>query len=497
MENFFKYKKMNLRYDFIPAKEQKGERFPLVVWLPGEKGCETENEKAEKFLKKECLRRNLHLLLMKGEAPALFRELNVCKAIQMLIFQLRKEWRMDVNRTCLIGYSEGAAGVWQLLAGFPRMFAAGVAAAGYGDPYRVRNAREVPIWAFHGADDEKISSTEPIPAAGNIMTGSRWLIQALRNVGASEIKYTEFIHGGHQIMEQVLTDDMMDWLCAQNRKQIFRVDPVSPGVWKIDDYFMSSCYLIEGREKALLIDTGLGEGDFAGLISRLTNRPVSLAITHPHIDHMYHSCLFNEIYIHSKAAINFGEIYEEMRKMDASVFDSLFGLSCPLAGNGKVKGLSDGEIINLDDSCRIRTVYLPGHTEYDCVFIDDVHKCVFTGDAVGSGYTVGIPMSKDGIQKSLKAYRGELERFLDRYGNQIRDYSFLGGHFIQENSCDDTMQEDYLNGYSRFFVPLSLQVFEDMKILCDRIIEGKCQNEKEDPEYSWVYESARISGTFR
>jgi glyoxylase-like metal-dependent hydrolase (beta-lactamase superfamily II) len=407
---------------------------------------------------------------------------------------------MDINRTYLMGYSEGAAGVWQLLASYPRMFAAGVAAAGYGDPYRVRSAREVPIWAFHAIDDDIIPSTGATGAITeneNVMVGSGWLVQALRNVGtASNLKYTE-LSGGHQIMEQVLTGDLMDWLCVQNRKKVFRVDRICPGVWKIDDYFMSSCYLVEGKEKALLIDTGLGEGDFGELVRQLTDRPISLAITHPHVDHMYHSCLFEEIYIHDKAAQKFKELYEEMRQMDVSVFDSLSGVSCPPLGEGIVRGLSDGEVISLDDTCKITAVYLPGHTEYDCVFLDDTHKCVFTGDAVGSGYTVGVPMAEDELEEVLGAYRDQLGRFLEKYRKQVKDYSFLGGHFIQENSCDDTMQEDYLNGRSKFFVPLSLQVFEDMKVLCDRIIEGKCQNEKKGGEYSWVYRSARIGGTFK
>ncbi len=497
MEGYFEHAKKTLRYDLLPVENQE-KRHPLLVWLPGEEGNEAENEKTESYLKGECERRKLHLLLLKSDKIIPFREPDMCKLIQLLIFRVRKEWRMDVNRTYLMGYAEGAAGVWQLLAGYPRMFATGVAAAGYGDPYRVRNAREVPIWAFHAADDREVPSTGPIPGKESVMAGSGWLIQALRNAGAGEnVRYTELSGGGHRIMSQVLADGLMDWMCTQNRKKVFRVDLIRPHVWKIDDYFMASCYLIEGKEKALQIDTGMGEGDFGGLIERLTSRPVSLAVTHPHIDHMYHSGLFKEIYIHEKAAGNFRELYEEMRNMDTSMFDSLSDVACPGPGEGTVKGLSDGEAIRLDDVCEITAVFLPGHTEYDCVFVDDVHKCIFTGDAVGSGYTVGIPMAENEIKESLGAYRGGLERFLEKYGKRVRDYSFLGGHFIQENSCDDTMQEDYLNGRSQFFVPLSLQVFQDMKMLCDGIIEGKCRNEKKGGEYSWAFGSARISGSFR
>lgn len=498
MKEYFIAEKIVLEYEVFPAKGEGEARLPLLVWLSGEEDVQDENAKAVSFFKKECCLKKLHFLVLNWNALFPFRGLDVCKAIQRLVFDVRKRWHMDVCRTYLAGYSEGAAGVWQLLAGYPRMFAAGVAIAGYGDPYRVRNAREVPVWAFHAADDDQIPPSGSIcENEGNLMVGSARLVCGLRNVGAAQsVKYTEFVRGGHKIVEKALSAEVTDWLCEQNRKRIFRVESVGSGVWRIDDYFMSSCYLIEGKEKALLIDTGLGEGDFGKLIRRLTDRPVSLAVTHLHPDHMYHSHLFEEIYVHREAVSNFSGLYEKMLHMDLSAFDSLYGVKLPPQGKGRVRGLSDGDCIELDDTCRITAAFLTGHTEYDCVFVDDRHRLVFTGDAVGSGYTVGIPMAEAEMEKVLMNYRSSLDSFLKKYGKRVSTYGFMGGHFIQENGCDDTIQEDYLNGRSRFFVPLSLQVIEDMKILCSRIMEGKCLNERSGKEYSWAYASARISGTF-
>ncbi len=44
--------------------------------------------------------------------------------------------------------------------------------------------------------------------------------------------------------------------------------------------------LMIGREKALLIDTGYGKGELLSEVHRLTDRPVEIAITHAHADHM-------------------------------------------------------------------------------------------------------------------------------------------------------------------------------------------------------------------
>ena len=73
-----------------------------------------------------------------------------------------------------------------------------------------------------------------------------------------------------------------------------------PGVWRIDDFFSASCYLVEGKEKALLIDTGMGEGDLLGLISSLTTLPVEVAVTHPHLDHMHWIDCFSKVYLHEE-----------------------------------------------------------------------------------------------------------------------------------------------------------------------------------------------------
>ena len=81
-----------------------------------------------------------------------------------------------------------------------------------------------------------------------------------------------------------------------------------------------------------------------------------------------------------------------------------------------------------------------------------IHRCLFTGDAVGSGYVVGVRYEKNRFHETYAWYRDNLERFIGRMKGK-EDYTCFGGHFIQENSCMDEMQEDYLNNQSEYFVP--------------------------------------------
>ena len=54
-------------------------------------------------------------------------------------------------------------------------------------------------------------------------------------------------------------------------------------------------YLIEGEKRALVIDTGMEARPLAPVLSTLTERPLVLALTHAHPDHMYHADEFQTV----------------------------------------------------------------------------------------------------------------------------------------------------------------------------------------------------------
>lgn len=147
----------------------------------------------------------------------------------------------------------------------------------------------------------------------------------------------------------------------------------------------------------------------------------------------------------------------------------------------QVVGLKDGDVIDLGGTT-IEMMYLGGHTQHDVVFADHTHRCLFTGDAVGSGYVVGVRYEKNRFHETYAWYRDNLERFIGRMKGK-EDYTCFGGHFIQENSCMDEMQEDYLNNQSEYFVPLSWKVIEDMYVLAGELADG--MHDKEAASGHW------------
>lgn len=65
----------------------------------------------------------------------------------------------------------------------------------------------------------------------------------------------------------------------------YQTESLFPGLTRIWDIAHTAMYLVEGSERALLIDTGVGLQGLRAAVDSLTNKPLSVIITHGHIDH--------------------------------------------------------------------------------------------------------------------------------------------------------------------------------------------------------------------
>jgi predicted peptidase len=121
-----------------------------------------------------------------------------------LLDSLSREFAIDRDRMYLTGQSLGGFGTWDIITKRPGLFAAAVPVCGEGTPSRAASARDVPIWAFHGARDEAVP-----------VSGSREMVAALRASG-SAVKYTEYPDVGHDVWLRAYAEPgLPDWLFAQ------------------------------------------------------------------------------------------------------------------------------------------------------------------------------------------------------------------------------------------------------------------------------------------
>ena len=289
----FTFRDLTVRYLYdVPA--QADAYLPMILYIPDS----SLDHGYEKFISAEFQRNHPCSVIvpevMDWVCPA------VAQTIQRLIFDFRIKYKLDICRTYLVGAGYGAIGAWHLAGSYPRLFAAMVAIGGCADPYHIRNAKYMPIWAFHAANDPKIHVSEATQLGGRkYLAGSRRLVDALRTEGSELVRYTEYTSGAEELAERVMqSTEPWDWLFEQDRKKVIWITFIRPGLYRLDDWFMASAYLIEGEKKALLIDTTMTHAHVDEVVKRITRLPIELAITHPHRDHMLHAFEFEKVYIH-------------------------------------------------------------------------------------------------------------------------------------------------------------------------------------------------------
>ena len=333
-------------------------------------------------------------------------------------------------------------------------FSAAAILGGHADPYEVRAAKFMPlqVYTFEGEGN--------VLADGKVLADAEKLVMSLRVTGSETVERTEI--NPENAWENVFADgEIVRWLLKQDRRTQLEVTWIKPGFWRIDDYFTATCYLIEGRDKALLIDTGMGEGDLLDTVKKLTRLPVEVAITHPHLDHMFRIDRFEKVYLHKNDV-------EKIRE-DENCF------AAALSDGGKYPHLvpiDEGSVIDLGGGVTVDVLNLGGHTENSVMFACAHYKALFTGDAIGSGYIVLMICPEKDMYKVLESYKKNLECFLPR-AEALRDYAWFGGHSIQENGCDEQHQQDYLAGRSVYYNPLRLEIVQDMVVLCEKLITGE------------------------
>ena len=85
---------------------------------------------------------------------------------------------------------------------------------------------------------------------------------------------------------------MSDW---------FTVEKVDEDTYVISEYKHweeTHCYLLIGKEKALLIDSGLGVENIKKVVDKITSLPIKLVTTHVHWDHIGGHRYFNDIAVY-------------------------------------------------------------------------------------------------------------------------------------------------------------------------------------------------------
>jgi len=150
-------------------------------------------------------------------------------------------------------------------------------------------------------------------------------------------------------------------------------------------------FLIVGSQKSTLLDTGMGIRDISKVVERLTDLEVIVVNSHTHFDHVGDNHRFPHIFVYAdEQAVN--RLISGWSNLELQYeigLDSFLGeypqgfdpksYQIRAVEREKINLLNENDIIDLGNRT-LQVLHTPGHSP-DCIsLLDDVNKCLFTGD---------------------------------------------------------------------------------------------------------------------
>ena len=232
----------------------------------------------------------------------------------------------------------------------------------------------------------------------------------------------------------------------------FESEPVEDGVVRIIEphvhpLLRSNAYVVRGRERDLVIDTGNGIGEIAPVVAGLRDdpaKPLLVVATHGHIDHAGGLSAFEDRQAHELDAgaierlaplIRGGDALGEIAAVMAEAGSPLTELlvtaapyasfdpdDLPSLGTTLTRTLLAGDLVDLGDRS-FEVLHLPGHTPGSVGLWDEPSGTLFSGDAV----YIGDPLIDQAPESSIPDYLVTMERLAQlpvRVVHAGHDWSF-------------------------------------------------------------------------
>lgn len=210
------------------------------------------------------------------------------------------------------------------------------------------------------------------------------------------------------------------------RRTDIETEDLGNGITRINEYDFVNCYLIEGETGAALIDAGAGMADVGAVVKTITDKPVTVLVTHAHADHIGGAVWFPEVWLHP-ADLRRGKAYMKptwrayflwchryKKKTHKVPYIAAFQKDY----SPVIRELADGQAFDLGGRT-VETVLTPGHSPGSVIFRDSLTGATFTGDNVNLMVTLQFPGGT-----TVREWIGGAEKTLETAG----DAPIWGGH---------------------------------------------------------------------
>ncbi|MCX7708677.1 MAG: MBL fold metallo-hydrolase [Clostridia bacterium] len=204
------------------------------------------------------------------------------------------------------------------------------------------------------------------------------------------------------------------------RNDWFKIKQITKSIYAIDDRGEDILYLVVGKEKALLVDTGWGVGNLKKVVSTITDLPLIVVNTHGHPDHVSGDYQFSEIHIAEGDVPVLQQSFKEENRRWAlenvlrGPFPDDFSAEQWLYSElPNIIPIKDKHLFDLGNKI-IEVIEVPGHSPGCIVLIDHEERVLFSGDSILKGYTWLHLDHSTTLSKyllSLKKLKTEMSKF--------------------------------------------------------------------------------------
>ena len=202
---------------YVPAKLRGQKNLPVIVFLHGigQRGAGgfIPADSAAGAVARQYLEQVPAIVLLpQCDKKFYWHDREMDALVTGALGQTVREFGADVGRVYLAGVSMGGFGAWHFASQHAGKFAAVVSICG-GSPLAAgdrfgpvaRAVGRTPVWVFHGAEDRIVPVSE-----------SRRMVEALKAVEGSRVRYSEYEGVGHNVWMNALAEPgLLPWLLEQ------------------------------------------------------------------------------------------------------------------------------------------------------------------------------------------------------------------------------------------------------------------------------------------
>ena len=206
----------------------------------------------------------------------------------------------------------------------------------------------------------------------------------------------------------------------------FHSEKVSEHITRIYGLTEEQMYLVTGSQTAALIDTGSGAGSLRSYVETLTDKPVTVLLTHGHVDHAMGAPEFDTVYMSREDDYIYSQHCElEARKgylSQSPDFDKIVEEDyIPVASADSFHDLREGDVFDLG-GISVEVYSCPGHTKGSLCMLIREERTLITGDACNTftflfdTYSTGLSTYEKNLTALKEKTAGKYDRILLSHG---------------------------------------------------------------------------------